>query len=322
MRQAVPSLERASPERRRDELFKILEGPQPAAAIHALDRLAALPYVLPELLALKGIEQSPPHISDVWTHTLAVLQQMEAVLEVLGKEYNPDKTGNLFIGMLTGALGRFRGQFYAHLSQNLNVQRSIKGLLMLAALYHDISKPETWQKDEMDRIHNLGHEHLGAEVVERLGRSLFLSNDEIARLAAIVRNHMRIHSLVQTGSLPSRRAVYRFFRDTGEAGVDVCLLTLADTLATYGPGLPVEVWTNHLEACRVLLEAWWEKPTETVSPPRLVDGNDLQRELGLAPGPLIGQLLEAIREAQAERQIQDREQALTFAREWVQANPQ
>ncbi len=225
------------------------------------------------------------------------------------------------MGMLISTLGRYHKEICAHLSRDLNPQRSLKGLLMLAALYHDISKPETLSRDADGRIRNLGHEHQGADVAEKLGRSLLLSNAEIDRLRAIVRNHMRIHSLVQTGSPPSRRAVYRFFRDAGEAGVDVCLLTLADTLATHGPGLPVDTWAAHLVTCQRLLGAWWDRPTEEVKPPRLVDGNDLQQELGLAPGPVIGRLIEAIREAQAEQLVQDREQALAFAREWVQTNP-
>lgn len=51
------------------------------------------------------------------------------------------------------------------------------------------------------------------------------------------------------------------------------------------------------------------------SPPRLLNGNDLIKELGLKPGPVIGQLLESIRENQAAGKIETREQALTFARE-------
>jgi tRNA nucleotidyltransferase/poly(A) polymerase len=78
MGQAVSSLERISPERLRDELFRMLGGPQPWTAIRALDLLGALPYILPELPALKGVDQSPPHVQDVWSHTLSVLQSWTA----------------------------------------------------------------------------------------------------------------------------------------------------------------------------------------------------------------------------------------------------
>ncbi|RPH63276.1 MAG: CCA tRNA nucleotidyltransferase, partial [Chloroflexi bacterium] len=60
MKTAVPLLPRVSPERQRDELFKMLEGPRPDASIRALELLGVLPVLLPELPALKGVEQSAP----------------------------------------------------------------------------------------------------------------------------------------------------------------------------------------------------------------------------------------------------------------------
>jgi poly(A) polymerase len=128
---------------------------------------------------------------------------------------------------------------------------------------------------------------------------------------------MRIHLLAQAGRLPSRKAVYHFFRDTGGVGVEVVLLTLADTLATYGASLDVDTWQKHLEVSRELLECWWEKPEVSVNPPILLNGYDLQNELGLTPGPKIGELLANIREAQAEGKIQTRDQAMEMARAWI-----
>jgi len=141
-----------------------------------------------------------------------------------------------------------------------------------------------------------------------------LSNLEIERLGCIVRHHMRPLWLAQAPGLPSRRAVYRFFRDTGAAGVDICLLSLADTLATYRTALPQETWLRQVEVVRSLLEAWWEKREKEIAPPALVNGNDLQSLFQLAPGPLIGQLLEAVREAQAAGELKNQEEALDFVR--------
>jgi hypothetical protein len=55
-----------------------------------------------------------------------------------------------------------------------------------------------------------------------------------------------------------------------------------------------------------------------VSPPALITGHDLMSELGLAPGPRVGQLLEAVREAQVVGDVTDRDGALEFARRWVE----
>jgi hypothetical protein len=149
-------------------------------------------------------------------------------------------------------------------------------------------------------------------------RALALGNDEIQWLEIIVRNHMRIlfhiNRLVREGKPPSRRAIYRFFRDTGAAGVEVCLLSLADLRATYEQTLPQETWVAALEVVRAMLEAWYEKKEEQVTPQPLVDGNILMQEFFLSPGRKIGELLEAIREAQAVGEVSTKEQALGLVR--------
>ncbi len=55
MKQAAPLLPKISPERQRDELFKILEGPHPDASLRALEMLGVFPYFLPELSVLKAL---------------------------------------------------------------------------------------------------------------------------------------------------------------------------------------------------------------------------------------------------------------------------
>jgi tRNA nucleotidyltransferase (CCA-adding enzyme) len=120
--------------------------------------------------------------------------------------------------------------------------------------------------------------------------------------------------LIKDKKEPSRRAIYRFFRDTGPAGVEVCLLALADFRATYEQSLLQDSWAAILDVVRQMLEGWFEKPAETVAPPQIIDGNDLMRELDLKPGKQIGELLEAIREAQAMGEVSTREQALELAR--------
>ncbi|MBN2503501.1 MAG: HD domain-containing protein, partial [Anaerolineales bacterium] len=200
-----------------------------------------------------------------------------------------------------------------------NTERSVKALLYLAALYHDVAKPETQSVDADGRIRAFGHEQRAAEIVEQRFSALRLSNAEIERAKHIVHNHMRPHSLRDTGKPPTRRAIYRFFRDTEEGGVDVVLLSVADLLATYGPNLPQDVLAAHLDVCRALLEAWFEHREEKVLPPAVLDGHDLMVNFDLEPGPIIGELLEAVREAQAMGEIEDRKTAFKFVGEWLQA---
>jgi hypothetical protein len=142
---------------------------------------------------------------------------------------------------------------------------------------------------------------------------LRLSNGEVNRVRAVIRGHLRPLSLARLAEPPTRRAIFRFFRDSGPAGVDICLLSLADMLGTYGPTLPPELWGKLLDVVALLFEAWWEKPGESVSPPALLNGHELMDAFQLEAGPLIGQLLEAIREAQAAGEVASRQEALDLA---------
>jgi len=321
MKQAAGELRSASPERLRDELFRILEGPQPGTAVRALEMLGVLPHLLPELPALKGVEQPAPHVYDAWTHTLSKMNHLEDILATLAPGYDPESTGDLFTGLLVLRLGRYREQIAAHFANPLNTDRSMRALLFFAALYHDVAKPVCKTTDEDGRIRFWDHDVQGAEMAASRANALHLSNDEIHRLRLIIRHHMRVHfhsnRMEKEHKEPSRRAIYRFFRDAGEAGVDLVLLALADTRATRGHTLTQETWTAALDICRIFLENYWEKPAETVYPPRLLDGNEVMTAFDLKPGPRVGEVLEVIREAQATGKISTREEALSFAKDWL-----
>ena len=210
MKEAVGSLGQISPERIRDELFRILDGAQPATCMRALELLGVLDQILPELVALKGVEQSSPHVQPVWDHTLSVLGHLEDILAALAPQYDPDTASNLLNGLLVLHIGRYRQQIDAALSEPLTGDRSLRGLLFLAALYHDVAKPQSRQMEEDGKMHFWDHDQQGAEILVQRARALALGNDEIQRLELVVRNHMRVHfltnRLVREGKPPSRRA--------------------------------------------------------------------------------------------------------------------
>ncbi len=317
MRAVAPLLTRVSAERQRDELFRILEGPGSVRSLRALAALGALAPVLPELAATQGVPQSPPHRSDVWTHTLHTLGYLNQLLEALAPYYDEDKSANFALGQAMLRIGRYRHQLAEHLARGVHAERSLVGLLRLAALYHDVGKPGTAEQNGDGRWRFHGHEQLGAALAARRARGLALSNAETERLVTIVRHHLRPLHLTHTGQPPTRRAVYRFFRDTGAAGVDIALLSLADLQATYDHLLPPSLWARHLDTVRALWEAWWERREQDVAPPPLLKGGELIQALGLQPGPLVGELMEHLREAQAVGQVRTREEALAWARQWL-----
>ena len=313
----MTQLSNVSCERTRDEIFRILDGPKSASAIRILDRIEALPYVLPELQSLKNVSQSTPHKYDVWNHTLEVLDKFYSILDVLAPQFNPESANNWTMGFISLKLGRYRQKLKSHLEHRLTPERSLRALLGLAALYHDIGKPAASSLDEDSRIRFFGHPKIGAEIAIRRAEQLRLSNHEIQRLNTIIDHHMRPLLLAQAGFSPSKRAIFRFFRTTQEAGVDICILSLADVLGTYGAGIQNEIWTQQLDITRDLLSAWWEHPKDAVSPTPLLDGNDLIQVFNLLPGPIFGKILDSIQEGQVAGEITSRAIALEYARQWL-----
>ncbi|HIQ05650.1 MAG TPA: CCA tRNA nucleotidyltransferase [Anaerolineae bacterium] len=308
-----------SGERIRDELVQILRVADPAAALQLLDGLGLTLFVLPEMADLKGVTQSPPHHQDVFGHTLEVMRQIRWVLDVArGANLMPVGvvSGRSEPAWLVETLTPFVPALVSHLQRRLSGERTVTDAVLWSALCHDWGKPETRSVDEEagGRIRFLGHEKAGARLARERLRLLRFSRAEVERVATVSRNHMRPLLLARhPGYMPSRRAIYRYFRDTGDAGIDTCLVALADHLAIYGLDLEPDRWHHRLRVIAALMDSYFYRKQERVSPPPLVRGRDLMDQLGVKQGPLLGKLLEAIREAQAAGELHSRDEALELA---------
>lgn len=302
-----------SPERVRDELMRLIALREAARVLQRLDELGILPLVLPELAQLKGLTQSPPHRFDVWRHTLVTVDTLQGVVDTLARrEVAPsglaDAPGSVWTS-LDQVLGRVAGDVGAHLAEPVSGGYARAAVLKLAALLHDIGKSETWQQDEDNRIHFYDHGPAGARLATARMRQLRFGSTTVGRVRKIIAGHLRPAHLARAEKV-TRRAVYRYYRALGDAGVDVVLLSLAGHLATWGTELQEELWARRLDVAHALLRHYFEDYSETVDPAPLLTGRDLIEELGLRAGPELGRLLETVREAQAAGEVRTRQEAL------------
>jgi putative nucleotidyltransferase with HDIG domain len=313
IRRAGPLLANTSLERKRDELFRLLESGQASTGIRLLQSSGLLYFVLPEVEKMIGVEQGAPHELDVWEHSLAAVHELDEIIAALVGNFRQGSVDSMMLGWAVLKLGRYRQGLAEHFSRRFIADRSREGLLSLAALLHDIAKPDTRQPDG-EQVHFYRHEVLGAQQAESVGRRLALSVVEIDHMQRIIAGHLRIHQLSACRGAASPRAIHRFFKAAGEAGVEICLLSLADLKATYRAKLPESLWQAELELCRQMLEVWFERP-EIVKPARLVSGDEIMAHLQIKAGPLVGRILADIAEAQAAGEVSDREMALQLAKE-------
>ncbi len=300
-------------ERIRDELARLLALPHSAESLVRLDDLGLLTTIFPELEPLRCLPQPPPHHLDVLPHSLKTVDCLEQILAVLGQDGAPPRK-RYSAGQALEPLGPFAVRLRTHFAQMISETRPRLVTLKLTALLHDTGKAQAYTVDDtpgQGRIRFIGHDQIGAGLVEEALRRLRFSAAEVRLGKAIARHHMRPLLLAGQESV-SARAVYRFYRDTEQAGVDVLIHALADHLATYAPGAGDDPWSRLLSLAARMLADYWERSAERVAPPELLDGHDLLREFDLQPGPHIGELLEAVREAQVSEQVRTRDEALAL----------
>ena len=290
-------------ERVREELLRLLVVPQAGQFLAYLDELGLLIAMIPELAQTKGVVQPKEHFWDVFDHSIKTVIAASFLLRQGTWEYAGDEV--LVVTPWSEVLAQ---HFELEVSQG-----STRGsLLKLVALLHDIAKPQTKTIDADGRMRFLGHAKEGAAMTVNILERLRFSGKEVKLVEVMVWHHLRPMQMSNNG-LPTRRAIYRYFRDTGEAGIDILFLCLADHLATRGPHLDLTQWQEHAQMVEYVLSQRFQEES-VVTPPKLVNGRDLIHIFGLSPGPKIGELLEAVREAQASGELATREEALAYIR--------
>jgi poly(A) polymerase/tRNA nucleotidyltransferase (CCA-adding enzyme) len=329
MRAAVPGLHHVAAERVRDELMKLLSLPAGGAWLRYLDEIGALTLLIPELEAARMCDQPHVHFLPVLAHMLETVVAVEWLLYQLERPEPCDgdellqptnqspvayRQSSLPVAVQTHPSLCLELAYAAQLQQHFVAPvggHNRAALLKFAALLHDVAKPQTKQHLPDGRVSFYGHQDIGAEIAGQVARRFRLSRSDAAYVALVVREHMRPGQL-RTAETLTKRAVVRFFRDTGDAGPDVLLHELADHLATSGPNLSVEGWQAHQDWTGTLLAGLYAPPE--IHPVALLNGNEVMAALNLPPGPLVGTVLQELQEAQACGEIFTRDEALALAR--------
>ena len=301
-------------ERVHEEWGKLALAGYVAPSLRLLDDLGLLTRLILELDATRGITQGGWHYWDVFNHSINAVARLEWLLT--GTTGDPDLDAEL-----------------ANVARPEPIivhwpifQKALRGErlsdLYMVTLLHDIAKPATRQINEAGRVIFYNHDSVGAEMVRAILARLRFGNSSIRHAAILVGNHLRAGMLAMdydptTHEGLSGRAIYRYLKAVEDVPAEALLLSLADHAAVNGPTLGVGdhawQWWRHLVFTDVLARKFYDPDDAQAHPPKLVDGGDLMRELALSPGPLIGRLLDAIQDAQADGIVRTRADALELA---------
>jgi putative nucleotidyltransferase with HDIG domain len=280
-----------SEERIKEELFKImLLSTQPSSGFDELFKLGALHQLFPELHRLTlCIQDSVFHPEKdifghhtVWAHTLITVDQAKRLAE------------------------QFR----------LDEQKSLT--LLLAALFHDVGKPDTTQwefKRGRMVITSNGHDIASAKISKRiLGRLKIFSwnNFSLRRMIpSLIKCHHRTSELWQNRDVVTKKAFNRLAADVDG---EIELLVYLDAADRAGrKKKPVQSLDRE---GRWLLKKFEELNVskETIQP--LIMGRDLIK-MGVSPGPLMGKYLKKLYHMQLDNEFDTKEKGLILAKKLV-----
>ena len=290
IRRRSKAIVKPASERVRDELFLILSERDAERHLLLLDSLGLLTPLLPELEPLRGFAPGMYRDHDVLTHAIKTVGYVDNVLDDL-PAFSPDHAAAVS----------------DHLNGQIEHGVTRKAALRFACLVHDMAKPDTLtESDGHVRFH--GHDNLGADKAVFLCRRLRLSRNTEALVTKTIKYHMRLFNLSGTGG-PSRNAMYRYCRDLGDALPESLILSQADARATYEI-MPKEKFSDTEKPMAQVLDYYYTKFLKARARP-LVTGDDLIK-MGFTPGPRFREILEEVKEKQAEGGIKDRQEALDY----------
>ncbi len=289
---------KAAEERVRNEIFIALNQPSAYEFFKGLYRSGLLQEIFPEVRGWEALILDPAASFSLLDHAFRTLE-----------------AGEFILARLRGIFPGLAGKLEEHFSQKVEEGISRGMLLKFLCFFHDSGKPATRQLDpERHTIRFMDHDQIGAKINMRIGQRIRLSRKSIRILSEISRHHMRPVSLAQIENL-TERAKYRFFRDLGKSGVDLCLLALANKwgegtvrLADPLPGGDIEKMKTFVSG---LLNYYFDiYNPRSVLP--LLDGNEVMRILGLPPGEKVGNALAALKAAEISGEVRSRKEALEF----------
>ena len=274
-------------ERISSELFLIFK----SSTLNILKELVdtgLLEIIFPELTATRSVPNNVYHHLNLFDHSVEAVIQIEQ--QYLAK-YDLWQKTNLLSDLPSGI--------------------SRLAVCKLATLLHDIGKPSTWVVTPEGKHTFIGHENIGGQMVPAIAKRLRWSNAVEDLIVMLIELHLRPGQLFHN-TQASAKGINRLYRKAGENFSALILLALGDLGATKGPQMTEDKANFLRDKFFALLAGYADYCLTTENMKKILDGNDVMRLLNLAPGPRLGEILNALQEAQELKEVVNREQAINF----------
>lgn len=185
--------------------------------------------------------------------------------------------------------------------------------LKLAGFLHDIGKFSTWTIEDSGRHRFIKHDDVGAKMVVPLLRELKFSKKQIEYISCMIKNHIYPSNVIAAPVL-NEKVMMRYLRKMGENVVDNIILAKADRLSARGVDITEEIVNANLNGLNKLLQFYLDKK-DTLKPlPKLLDGQEIMKILNIKPSPKLGEVIDALKEAQLNGDVLTHDDAVKFVK--------
>lgn len=271
----VHALDLVSIERKRDEFFKILDNPNASVAVRLMEEFG--------ILQMLGIPGSRDNLDQLRMYELLV----NTLLQAGGKPKRDYFIAATFYSTTT--------TFIPKLSPIL--------------LSRNSSNHSRFQLGKFAAI----HWNTPISPVDEHGLMNSFSNEEVKLLQTCADYSDVILELLNQDACIDNRTAYRFFCLVGEFSIDLILLGLARLAQVPAAELDQREWVSALSNASKLLDLWFYHP-EISKPQPLINGKEIMQKFNLEAGPLIGQLLEELKEEQSAGEVKEHKSALSWVK--------
>ena len=288
----VELISKPAVERINVEILKLFEGKYTVKALFALDEVGLLDKLFPPMIDVKKVPPNSHHHLDLLHHSIEVVNQIQQLYEESCDEVKKELEKSDF-----GGASRL-----AHIK--------------LVGLLHDIGKFSTWTIEENDRHRFLKHDDVGSKMAEKMLKEMHFSKKQIEYISTQIRLHIYPSGVLQAPNL-SEKHYMRYIRKMEGSVVDNIILAKADRLSAQGKDITKEILETNLSGLNKMLNYYLEIRDSLKPLPKLLDGNEVMEILEIKPSPVLGQIMEALHEAQISSDVTNKEEAILFVKDFA-----
>ena len=277
-------------ERKNSEILKLFGGKDTHNVLKIMDADGIIDILFPIMLDVKKVPRNAHHHLDLFNHSIETVKQIQ------------------FIYMNSCS------EVKTHLEDIYLRGESRLSHLKLAGFLHDIGKFSTWTIEE-GRHRFIGHAEIGANIAKAILQKQKFSKKQTEYIAFMIKHHIYPSSVVSVPNLNDKICM-RYIRRVNDKAIDLITLAKADRLSARGVEVTKEMVEENILRLNKLQDFYIKIKPALKPLPKLLNGNDIMNIRKIEPSKELGEIIDALHEAQFEGKILTVKSAVRFVKSY------